>query len=261
LVTKKAYPIILVVLLGMGAFFLFRPNSQAEQSLTIASASDLKFAMDEIAGQFRKEHPGAKVDVIFASSGKLHTQIQQGAPYDIFFSADLKYAQSLRSSGDAVTEPKLYAIGNIVMWSATRDATALTLASLTDPTIKKIAIANPEHAPYGRRAEEALRSAGIWDQIESKLVFAENVSQAAQFASTGAADVGIISLSHATNDELASKGGYWLIPASLHTPLEQAYVVTKHGESNELATEFAALFETSESRAILARHGLAPPGQ
>ena len=115
--------------------------------------------MDEIASSFRSAHPGNEVELIYGSSGKFHTQIQQGAPFDIFFSADVGFARELKAAGQAISEPKLYAIGRIVLWSAARDASKLTLASLADPTIQKIAIANPQHAPYGKQAEEALRSA------------------------------------------------------------------------------------------------------
>jgi molybdate transport system substrate-binding protein len=244
----------------VAAFVSFAP-AQAAQKVTIAAAADLKFAMDEIASSFRSAHPGNDVELIYGSSGKFHTQIQQGAPFDIFFSADVGFARELKAAGQAISEPKLYAIGRIVLWSAARDASKLTLASLTDPTIQKIAIANPQHAPYGKRAEEALRSAGLWDRLQSKLVFGENIAQTAQYVQSGAADVGIIALSLAVNKELASKGGYWLIPDNLHAPLEQAYVITKHGEGNPLATAFTAYMQTPDARRIMIRYGFVLPGE
>lgn len=251
----KSLTIALIV-----AFVSFA-SAQAAQKVTIAAAADLKFAMDEIASSFRSAHPGDEVEVIYGSSGKFHTQIQQGAPFDVFFSADVGFARELKAAGQAITEPKLYAIGRIVLWSTSHDATKLTLASLTDPSIQKIAIANPKHAPYGKRAEEALRSAGLWDRVESKLVFGENIAQTAQYAQSGAADVGIIALSLAVNQELASKGGYWLVPDNLHSPLEQAYVITKHGEGNTLAAAFAAYMETAGARRIMTRYGFVLPGE
>lgn len=247
-----------IISLALGASLA---PSHAGQKATIAAAADLKYAMDEIAGSFRKAHPGDEVEVIYGSSGKFHTQIQQGAPFDIFFSADVGFARELKAAGQAITEPKLYAIGRIVLWSAARDASKLTLADLTDPSIKKIAIANPQHAPYGKRAEEALRSAGLWDRLQDKLVFGENIAQTAQYAQSGAADVGIIALSLAVNQELASKGGYWLIPDHLHSPLEQAYVITKHAEGNVLARDFAAYMETPDARHIMTRYGFVLPGE
>lgn len=244
----------------VAAFVSFAP-AQAAQKVTIAAAADLKFAMDEIASSFRSAHPGDEVELIYGSSGKFQTQIQQGAPFDIFFSADVGFARELKAAGQAISEPKLYAIGRIVLWSAARDASKLTLASLIDPSIQKIAIANPQHAPYGKRAEEALRWAGLWDQLQSKLVFGENIAQTAQYVQSGAADVGIIALSLAINQELASKGGYWLVPDNLHSPLEQAYVITKHGEGNTLATAFAAYMETPDARHIMSRYGFVLPGE
>lgn len=246
---------------GLVAAFVSLAPAQAAEKVTIAAAADLKFAMDEIAATFRKAHPGDEVDVIYGSSGKFHTQIQQGAPFDIFFSADVGFARGLKAAGQAITEPKLYAIGRIVLWSAARDASKLTLADLTDPSIKKIAIANPQHAPYGKRAEEALRTVGLWDTLQDKLVFGENIAQTAQYAQSGAADIGIIALSLAVNEELASKGGYALIPADKHSPLEQAYVVTKHGEGNALAAAFAAYMATTDARHVMTRYGFVLPGE
>lgn len=246
---------------GLLAAFVSLTPAQAAEKVTIAAAADLKFAMDEIAANFRTAHPGDEVDVIYGSSGKFHTQIQQGAPFDIFFSADVGFARELKVAGQAITEPKRYAIGRIVLWSATRDASKLTLSDLTAPSIKKIAIANPQHAPYGKRAEEALRAVGLWDTLQDKLVFGENIAQTAQYAQSGTVDVAIVALSLAVNQELSSKGGYFLIPDDKHSPLEQAYVVTKHGEGNALAATFAAYMATSDARHIMTRYGFVLPGE
>ncbi|MFN3622868.1 MAG: molybdate ABC transporter substrate-binding protein [Hyphomicrobium sp.] len=236
-------------------------NAQAAERVTIAAAADLKFAMDEIATAFRKAHPGSEVELIYGSSGKFHTQLQHDAPFDLFFSADIGFARDLRATGEAISEPKLYAIGRIVLWSPTRDASKMTLAVLTDPAIKKIAIANPKHAPYGKRAEEALRSAGLWETLQDKLVFGENIAHTAQYVQSGAADIGIIALSLAVNKELSSKGGYALIPAEKHEPLEQAYVITKHGRGNALASDFAAYMDTPDARRIMTQYGFVLPGE
>ena len=211
------------------------PLSAHAETITIAAASDLKFAMDEIAKDFQRAHPQDKVEVVYGSSGKFNTQIQQGAPYDLFFSADIALPQALAKQGLAASDVKPYAFGRIVLWSPTLNAGRMTLASLTDPKITHIAIANPQHAPYGKRAEEALRAAGVWDQVQSKLVFGENIAQTAQYVQTGNAQIGIIALALAVNPELASKGGYWLIPEKLHQPLEQGYIITKRAEHNALA--------------------------
>lgn len=229
--------------------------------LTVAAASDLRFAMDEIVTAFQQSSPGDTVDAVYGSSGKFHTQLRQGAPYDLFFSADIGLPQELAAQGLAVSPVKPYAIGRIVLWSATRDASKLNLASLADPTITRIAIANPKHAPYGKRAEEALRAAGVWDQIEPKLVYGENIAQTAQFVQSGNAEVGIIALALALNPELAKQGGYWLIPDSLHEPLEQGFVITQQGASNPLARRFAAFMASQPAREIMIRHGFVLPGE
>jgi molybdate transport system substrate-binding protein len=231
------------------------------EKITIAAAADLKFAMDEIVAGFRKANPGDEVDVIYGSSGKFHTQIQQGAPYDLYFSADIAFPRELARKGLAASEVRPYALGRIVLWSARPDATRMTLASLLDPAITRVAIANPKHAPYGKRAEEALRAAGLWEKVEPKLVYGENIAHTAQFVQTGNAQVGIIALSLAFNPELASKGGYWLIPDGLHEPLEQGYIITQRGADKALAERFAAYMASEPARAIMRAYGFVLPGE
>lgn len=235
--------------------------SAGAEKITVAAASDLKFAMDDIVSTFKSDHPGVEVEVVYGSSGNFHTQIQQGAPYDLFFSADIGFPRELAKNGLAASEVKPYAIGRIVLWSATLDASKMTLQNLIDPKITKIAIANPKHAPYGKRAEEALRASGLWEKVEPKLVFGETIVQTTQFAQTGNAQVGIIALSLVTNPELAKKGGYWLIPDSLHEPLEQGYIITKHGEASSLAKSFADYMSTVPVRTVMTKYGFVLPGE
>jgi molybdate transport system substrate-binding protein len=156
---------------------------------------------------------------------------------------------------------KPYAFGRIVLWSASMDASKMTLANLTDPKITRIAIANPKHAPYGKRAEEALRTAGFWDKVEPKLVYGENIAHTAQFVQTGNAQVGIIALALAVNPELANKGGYWLIPDNLHKPLEQGFIITKRAEGNALAKHFADYMGSKPARAVMTKYGFVLPGE
>lgn len=229
--------------------------------ITIAAAADLKFALEEVVADFRRLHPGEKVATIYGSSGKFHAQIRQGAPFDLYFSADIAYPRLLAGEGHAASAVKPYAIGRIVLWSATRDATGMTLADLADPSVRKIAIANPRHAPYGKRAEEALRAAGIWDRVESRLVTGENVAQAAQFVQTGNADVGIIAQALALNRELAAQGGHALIPDTLHQPLEQGFIITRRAAGNALAKTFAEHMDSLQTRRVMARYGFALPGE
>ena len=249
--------IFLVALIVLGCTL---PAHSAEK-ITIAAAADLKFAMDEIIAGFKKDNPGSDIQVTYGSSGKFHTQIQQGAPFDLFFSADISFPRELAKTGIAASEVKPYAVGRIVLWSNAMDATKMTLANLTDPKITKIAIANPKHAPYGKRAEEALKASGLWDKLQPKFVFGENIAQTAQYVQSGNAQFGIIALSLAVNQELAAKGGYYLIPANLHNPLEQGYVITKVGANKPLAKKFADYMGSKKSRAIMTRYGFVLPGE
>lgn len=229
------------------------------EKITVAAAADLKFAMDEIVTTFKKANSGDEIDVIYGSSGKFHTQIQQGAPYDLYFSADISFPRELAKKGFSASEVKPYAFGRIVLWSASLDATKMTLSSLTDPKITRIAIANPKHAPYGKRAEEALRASNLWDQVEPKLVYGENISHTAVLVQTKNAQVGIIALALAIHSELASKGGYWLIPDNMHEPLEQGFIITKEGANNALAKRFADYMGGKPARAVMTKYGFVVP--
>lgn len=231
------------------------------EKITIAAAADLKFAMDEIVAAYTPTRPGDTIAVVYGSSGKFHTQIRQGAPYDLYFSADIAYPRELVKTGLAATPVVPYAVGRIVLWSSTMDARRMTLESLADPAIRRIAIANPRHAPYGRRAEEALRAKGLWDGLESKLVYGENVAQTAQFVQTGNAQVGIVALSLALNPELARAGGYWPIPDGLHAPLEQGFIVTRRAAANKLAHDFAAYMGGPVARATMKKYGFVLPAE
>jgi molybdate transport system substrate-binding protein len=244
-----------VMILGMAASF-----AHAEK-ITVAAAADLKFAMDEIVSGFNKGHAGHEVGVVYGSSGKFFTQIQQGAPYDLYFSADINYPRELAKKGLSASEVTPYAVGRVVLWSNSLDATKMTLGSLTDSKIAKIAIANPKHAPYGKRAEEALRATGMWDKVQSKLVFGENIAHTAQFMQTGNAQIGIIALSLALNPELAKQGGFYLIPDNLHQPLEQGYIITKRGADKPLAKQFAQAMTSKASRKIMTKYGFVLPGE
>ena len=244
----------------LAALLLLPIGSQAEQ-IRVAAAADLKFALDEIAASFKQANPTDEVDIIYGSSGKFFTQIQQGAPYDLYFSADIAFPRDLAQAGYAATEVRPYAVGRIVLWSADRDASRMQLADLTDPTITRIAIANPRHAPYGQRAEEALRAVGLWEQLGPKLVFGENVAQTAQFVQSGNAQVGIIALSLALSPTLVTMGGYGPIPDHLHQPLEQGYIITKRAADKALARRFADHMGSATARAVMTRYGFVLPGE
>lgn len=231
------------------------------QDVNIAAAADLKFALEDIKTAYTAAHPDDKVNITFGSSGKLSTQIEQGAPFDLFFSADIKYPKQLAAAKQAASEVKPYAVGRIVLWSNTHDASKLTLESLKEDKFKHIAIADPSHAPYGKRAEEALVSSKLWDTLKPKLVFGENIAQTAQFVESGNADIGIIALSLALNPELSKQGGHYLIDDALHEPLEQAFIVTAHGKDNAAAQQFADYMQQPEARKVMVKYGFVLPDE
>jgi molybdate transport system substrate-binding protein len=236
-------------------------TAYAAERITIAAAADLKFALDEIIVSFKSTQPSAQIDAIYGSSGVFSTQIRQGAPYDVYFSADIAYPRALKAEGWSASEVQTYGMGRIVLWSPARDASKMTLADLADPSIQKIAIANPRHAPYGKRAEEALKAAGVWGKIETKLVYGENVAQTAQYVQSGSAQVGIIALSLALSPELARQGSYALIPDKLHQPLEQGFIITRRAAANMLAHDFARFIAGKEARTIMTRYGFVLSGE
>ena len=232
---------------------VFAPASSAAEKITIAAASDLKYCLDTIVAKFKQTHAG-EVEVVYGSSGNFKAQIEQGAPFDLYFSADVAFPRALAQAGLAASEVQPYATGRLVLWSRTVDANALRITDLTRADIGKIAIANPQHAPYGKRAEEALRASGVWEQVKGKLVYGENIAQTAQFAQSGNAQVGIIALSLALAPELSGDGGYSLVPANLHEPLEQGFIVTRRAAGNTLAKAVAESMHTPETRSIMVRY-------
>jgi molybdate transport system substrate-binding protein len=226
----------------------------AAEPVRIAAASDLRYALDEIVDAYHETHPDADFEVVYGSSGKMTTQIINGAPYDMFFSADIAYPEKLQEEGLTVTDPAVYATGRVVIWSNTVDASALTLADLASDSISRLAIAQPAHAPYGLRAKEALQSAGVWEAVQDKLVFGENIAHTAQMTESGAAQVGIIALSLAKFPDMAEHGHH-LIDDDLHNPLTQGYVVTSRGGDKPETMQFAEFMATDKAHAIMTRYG------
>jgi len=227
-------------------------------SLRIAAAANLHFAMDQIIAAYRNAHPGADVEAIYGASGGLTVQIQQGAPFDVFFAADTDFPRKLVASGDAAGEPKLYAIGKLVAWSSTVNLKRAKLSDLAQARFNHIAIAKPETAPYGKRAQQALTAAGIWDQVQPRLVFGTDIGQAAQFARTGNAEVGLIAKSIALDPSMG-KGSFFDVPEAMYEPLQQSFVITKHGAGNSSAKDFSAFALGKEARGILSRFGFGLP--
>lgn len=234
-------------------------NTAKAERITVAAAADLKYAMDALVATFKRQSPGHEVVVTYGSSGKFLTQIQQGAPFDLYFSADIAYPRRLVEQGFAIPPVRPYARGRLVLWSTSLPANELSLPSLTDHRIKHIAIADPEHAPYGKRAQEALQQSNLWSKLSPKLVYGENIGQAAQFVQTGNAEVGLIALSLVSGPDRKTTGAYVLIPERLHQPLDQAFVITRSGAGKPLAHRFAEHVTQPMSRSIMSHYGFMPP--
>jgi molybdate transport system substrate-binding protein len=259
-----------VFYLGMGRlraaclaslFFFLGMGPAIAQDVGVYAAADLQLAMRALTRAFEQENPQAHVKVTFGSSGKGYAQLASGSPHDLFFSADMGYAERLAKEGLALTKPKPYGLGRLVVLSLSGSQVDVSkgLEALLAPTVKKIAIANPEHAPYGMAAKEALEKAGMWNKVKNKLVIAENISQAAHYVLSGAAEVGLIALPLAIEGELAQKGRYALVPEELHRPLVQGFVVMKRAENNPAALGFAEFIESSKARKIFSRYGFVLP--
>lgn len=231
--------------------------------IRVFAAADLQFALRELADIYMKKYPEDKIELIFGSSGKGFAQIKAGAPYHIFFSADMKYAEELYKEGYAITKPKPYAIGRIVLW--TRKDSGLDPSKfpevLLDPRVKRIAIANWDHAPYGKASKEALEAYGVFQKVKDKLVIGENIAQTASYISSGAADLGFIALSLAKAPELERVGRYWLVPEDKHERILQGYVITKEGQKVVGARRFYEFVASTEARKVFVKYGFLLPGE
>lgn len=229
----------------------------AQDRLSIAAASDLQPVMSRVVSQFEKE-TGDKVNLSFGSSGNFFAQIQNGAPYDLFFSADAFYPQKLESAG--LTQPdsyREYATGKIVLWvpKDSKIDVSKGLNVLADAEVKKIAIADPQHAPYGRAAEAALKKAGIWEQVSPKIVLGENISQTAQFVQSHSAEAGILALSLVLSPAMQDQGRYFEIPRTLYPALRQAAVILKSAQHKEVAQRFMEFLRKPEIVSLFRQYG------
>ena len=233
------------------------------QKLRVASAADLQFAMWELSGQFER-NTGTRLDIITGSSGNFFAQIQSGAPFDLFFSADSEYPKKLEAGGfvepGTLTE---YALGRIVIWSPAGTGENLDVAkmgwkALLDARTRKIAIANPAVAPYGRAAVSALQNAGIYEQVKTKMIYGENISQTAQFAQSGNAQAAIVALSLALSPGM-KEGRMWEIPVTLYPPITQSAVLLKSSKNKEAARAFLRFVKSTQGRQILEKYGFGIP--
>lgn len=231
------------------------------QTLYIAAAADLVYCLEVLNRQFKQQYPQAQLKVTTGSSGHFFAQIQQDAPYEVYMSADIRYPKQLIAENVADGQSLfVYAIGQIALWTnKPQVAVSQGLSILTQTNIKRIAIANPEHAPYGQAAKAALQQAKMWQAIQPKLVLGENIAQTLQFVQTQNADVGVVALSLLRAPQLAGQGQYWLIPAHFYPPLEQAMVVTKRGKNNPLAYDYLKFIKSPSAQKILADYGFLAP--
>ncbi len=242
---------------------LFFASAAHAGMVSITAASDLQYCMKDIVDAFEAKNPGEKVKLVFGSSGKAFSQIEAGAPYDMYFAADVAYPQKLRKDGFAISEPKPYAIGRMTLW--VKKSSGLDpnkgIQLLFDPRVKKIAIADPAHAPYGRIAVEVMKHYKVYEQAEKKFVLGTNIQQTAQFIQSGAADVGFIAYSLALAPVLEKEGKYMLFPASSHVEITQAYVLLKPAANNNTAQLFEEFVGSADARKIFKRYGFKLPNE
>ncbi len=237
----------------------------AVRQVSVAAAADLKFALDDVVAEFQKSSPMIQVTVTYGSSGNFYSQLSNKAPFDIYFSADIEYPRKLVAAGLAPKDTEFfYAVGQIVVWVPTDsaiDVQKLGIESLAQPSVRKIAIANPAHAPYGRAAEAAMKKLAVYDGIKDKLVLGENIAQTAQFVESGAADIGVIALSLALAPAMRDKGRYWSVPLDAYPKLEQGGVILSWAKDLDATQQFKAIVTGTEGRAILKRYGFVLPGE
>lgn len=248
---------LLCLLGGAGA------ESVRAGEITIAAASDLNFAFKELTAAFEQQ-TGTHVKLSLGSSGNFYSQIQNGAPFDLYFSADIGFPRKLEESGHAVPGSLYrYAVGRIVVWApkaSPLQVEKLGIAVLQNPSVQKIAIANPKHAPYGRAAVAAMEKYKLYDRVKDKLVLGENISQTAQFVESGACDVGIIALALALAPSMKTAGKYWEVPMEAYPPLEQGAVILTTSKNRQAARQFLDFLKSPQGQEIMRRYGFTLPG-
>ena len=238
-------------------------TARAAETISIAAAADLVYCLEDIDAAFKKAHPNADLKVTGGSSGNFDAQIKNGAPFDVFLSADVSFPRDLIKAEMADESTlTIYATGKIVLWTTRPETVNVSkgLSVLSDAgAVKKLAVANPDHAPYGRAAKEALQHDKLWDAVQSRIVLGENIAQTAQFVETGNADAGIVALSLVLSPKLANVGKWQEIPVDDYNKLEQAAILTKRGADNPLARAYLDFLRTPEARAIFDHYGFRLP--
>lgn len=224
------------------------------QTLTIATAANFREPMEKISALFMKENPDIKVLAVYGSSGNLYQQIVNRAPFDIFFSANMQYVEELYNSALTTSEPKIYAVGQLVLWS--KDvAIGNDISIVISAKIKKIAIANPDLAPYGASAVECLKYFRLYDRVKDKLVLAENINQAAQFAVSGNCDAGFLAMSQMRSAAVQNTGSYTVVPIGSYSPIKQGVVVIERKENAVSTSKFMTFMQSEKVKAIILAYG------
>jgi molybdate transport system substrate-binding protein len=249
---------LFVLLLAAGLAFTARA-----EKVTVAAAANFVYCLDELKAGFAQASPGTDVTVVTGASGSLVAQIENGAPYDVFLSADTDYPKKLIKAGFAgQNSVTVFATGRLVLWTKRADVPLASLAeAVRSPLVRKLALANPDTAPYGRAAREALQKSGLWDDAQPKLVVGENISQTLQFVDTGNADAGFVALSLLLSPKLRGTGRYLEVPAELHGPLTHGAVLTKRGAGNPAARRFLDFLSSDAARKILIDYGYLVPAR
>ena len=247
---------VLTLLTTLAFAWACRQTTNQSAELTVAAASDLTNAFEELGREFEANHK-TKVVFVFGSTGMLTRQIENGAPMDLFAAANVAYVEQLEQKELIVPGTKaIYARGRITMWTTADSALQIrTIGDLVAPEVKRIAIANPDHAPYGLAAQQAMQRAGIWDTVKPKLVYGDNIRQTLQYAETGNVDVAIVALSLSQQ----SKGRWTSIPEELHQPIDQGLAVIKSTRNEQAARAFASFITGARGKEILAKYGFAFP--
>jgi molybdate transport system substrate-binding protein len=260
LTIRRCLSLALIFFLALTSHVSILPARAAGREINVAAAADLSAALLEISANYEKR-TGVAVKLSFGASGALTQQIQNGAPFDVFFSADMEYPRQLIAAGQAETATLYrYAVGQLVVWvpkDSPLDVEHRGIDVLLDPGVKKISIANPQHAPYDRAAVAALKHYGLYEKVGDRLVLGENVSQAAQFAESGNAQVGFVALAHAAAPAMQGKGKYWVVPAEAYPQLDQGAVLISRSAHRQDASAFLEYMKTAEVAELLRRYGFA----
>jgi len=231
--------------------------SKPSDKIIIATAANVQYVMQDIKKEFEKES-GKKIEIVVSSSGKLTTQIREGAPFDVFVSADTKYPDELYARGGSDEKPKIYALGSIVLWSRSLDSSDLKVENLIEDKIKKIAIPNPQTAPYGEAAIQVLQKQKSFEKLKTKLVYGESIAQTAQYITSGSVEVGFNALSVVMSPEMKGKGQWILVDSSLYEPIKQAAILLKHSDDSpkkETSRQFYDFLYSKKGREIFKKYG------